>query len=187
MSIAPSQRQRLLRLYQRARTTSIVALVCWLAGVASAEAPTRLAPVQPPACEGGTTGHTLGQSLYVPAYSSVYYQNQKRRYALAVTLSIRNTDGQHALTVTSVRYVGAEGQLLQEYVATPLPLGPLGSTEFFVDEQDRSGGIGASFLIEWHAEKPISAPVVETVMIGTTGTQAISFVSVGRILRNRTP
>jgi hypothetical protein len=127
----------------------------------------------------------LGQKLYVPAYSHIYYQNQKRRYPLAVTLSIRNTDEQHALKITSVRYVGAQGQILKQYAETAPRLGPLASTEFFVDEEDKSGGLGASFLVEWTAEQPVHAPVVEAVMIGTAGTQAISFVSAGRVLCQR--
>jgi hypothetical protein len=122
-----------------------------------------------------------------PGLFHIYYQNQKRRYLLAVTLSIRNTDEQHPLKVTSTRYVGTEGQILKEFIETPIRLGPLASTEFFVDEHDKSGGLGASFLIEWVAEQPVYAPVVETVMVGTSGTQAISFVSTGRVLCHRTP
>ena len=48
-----------------------------------------------------------------------------------------------------------------------------------MDEQDKSGGLGANFLVEWVAEQPVYGPVVEAVMIGTAGTQAISFVSTG--------
>ena len=77
--------------------------------------------------------------------------------------------------------------MLKEFVETPIRLGPLASTEFFVDEHDKSGGLGASFLVEWVAEQPVYGPVVETVMVGTAGTQAISFVSTGRVLCHRTP
>ena len=175
------------RVYQTlSRATGMLGLLVGLVGGAG---PAAAQPVPPPAtqCTAGEASRTLGQKVYVPAYSHIYYQNQKRRYLLAATLSIRNTDEQHPLKVTSTRYVAAEGQVLKEFVETPIRLGPLASTEFFVDEHDKSGGLGASFLIEWGAEQPVSAPVVETVMVGTSGTQAISFVSTGRVLCHRTP
>ena len=167
-------------------TGMLVLSVC-LVGVAGPSSAERPSPPPTTKCTAGEAAHTLGQKIYVPAYSHIYYQNQKRRYPLAVTLSIRNTDEQHPLKVTSTRYVGTEGQVLKEYVETPILLGPLASTEFFVDEQDRSGGLGANFLVEWVAEQPVYGPVVEAVMIGTAGTQAISFVSTGRVLCHRTP
>ena len=61
-------------------------------------------------------------------------------------------------------------------------LGPLATAEFVVDESDRTGGAGASFLVEWVADGPVSAPVVEAVMISTAGQQGISFVTEGRVV-----
>ena len=176
-----------MRVYQTlSGATGILVLSVCLAGVADPASAERSSPPPTTTCTAGEAAYTLGQKIYVPAYSHIYYQNQKRRYPLAVTLSIRNTDEQ-PLKVTSTRYVGTEGQVLKEYVETPIRLGPLASIEFFVDEQDKSGGLGASFLVEWVAEQPIYGPVVEAVMVGTAGTQAISFVSTGRVLCHRTP
>ena len=178
----------MLHAYQtRAGATGMLVLLVCLAGVAGPLFAERASPTSTMTCTAGEAAHTWGQKLYVPAYSHIYYQNQKRRYLLAVTLSIRNTDERQALQVTSTRYVGAEGRVLKEFVETPIRLGPLASTEFFVDEHDKSGGLGASFLVEWVAEQPVHAPVVEAVMVGTAGTQAISFVSPGRVLCQRTP
>jgi len=178
----------MVRMYQTLYgITAILVLIVCLEGMASLSSAQRSSSPPTTKCTAGEAVHTLGQKIYVPAYSHIFYQNQKRRYHLAVTLSIRNTDEQHPLKVTSTRYVGAEGQVLKEYVETPIPLGPLASIEFFVDEQDKSGGLGASFLVEWVAEQPVYGPVVEAVMIGTAGTQAISFVSTGRVLCHRTP
>ena len=136
----------MLRAYQTltGSTGRLVLIVC-LMGVAGSVAAERSSPPPTTKCTAGEAVQTVGQKIYVPAYSHIYYQNQKRRYPLAVTLSIRNTDEQHPLKVTSTRYVGAEGQVLNEYIETPIRLGPLASTEFFVDEQDRSGGLGATF------------------------------------------
>ena len=58
--------------------------------------------------------------------------------------------------------------------------------EFFVKESDTSGGVSASFLVEWVAEQAVTAPVVESVMIGTASTQGISFTCPGRVLSDRT-
>jgi Protein of unknown function (DUF3124) len=167
--------------------TGILVLLVCLVAVAGPSSAERSSPSPTTTCTAGEAAYTLGQKIYVPAYSHIYYQNQKRRYPLAVTLSIRNTDEQHPLKVTSTRYVGTEGQVLKEYVETPIHLGPLASIEFFVDEQDKSGGLGASFLVEWVAEQPVYGPVVEAVLVGTAGTQAISFVSTGRVLCHRSP
>jgi hypothetical protein len=167
--------------------TGLLGLSVCLVGVAGPSSAERASTLPATTCTAGEVALTLGQKIYVPAYSHIYYQNQKRRYPLAVTLSIRNTDEQRPLKVISTRYVGAEGQVLKEYAETPIHVGPLASIEFFVDEQDKSGGLGASFLVEWVAEQPVYGPVVEAVMIGTAGTQAISFVSVGRVLCHRTP
>jgi hypothetical protein len=176
-----------VRMYQTlSGAIGIPVLIVCLVGVAGPSSAERSSSPPTTTCTAGEAAHTLGQKIYVPAYSHIYYQNQKRRYPLAVTLSIRNTDEQ-PLKVTSTRYVGTEGQVLKEYVETPIRLGPLASLEFFVDEQDKSGGLGASFLVEWVAEQPVYGPVVEAVMVGTAGTQAISFVSTGRVLCHRTP
>jgi len=140
----------------------------------------------PCAQEAGST-QSLGQTIYVPAYSDIPYRDAKRRYQLAVTLSMRNTDWTHPISITSVRYSDAEGRLLRAYVEQPLRLGPLASTTLVVAERDTQGGAGASFLVEWRAEVPVYAPVVEAVMIGTSGTQGISFLSPGRVLRTQCP
>jgi Protein of unknown function (DUF3124) len=129
----------------------------------------------------------LGQLLYVPAYSDIPYLDEKRRYPLAVTLSMRNTDGAQSIIITSVRYFDGEGRLIRTYVEQPLRLGPLASTARVVEERDTQGGTGASFLVEWRAEVPVHAPVVEAVMIGTSGAWGISFTSPGRVLMTQCP
>jgi hypothetical protein len=129
--------------------------------------------------------------IYVPVYSHIYYGGKghggKRQYPLSVTLSIRNTDLQKSLTVTSVRYYDTEGRLLQEYLERPQSLGPLVSIDVFVEERDIRGGAGANFLVEWRAEAPVNVPVVEAIMIGISGNQTLSFTSPGRVIRPPTP
>jgi hypothetical protein len=148
-------------------------------------------PARPPQAQsqGGAVAeavHAMGQTIYVPVYSHIYFGGKryggKRQYLLAVTLSIRNTDPQKAMLVTSIRYYDSEGQLLQDYLERPMRLGPLVSTEVFVDEHDVRGGAGANFLVEWRAEELVNVPLVEAIMVGITGTQALSFTSPGRVI-----
>jgi Protein of unknown function (DUF3124) len=126
-----------------------------------------------------------GQTLYVPAYSSVFISDQAHRFDLAVTLSVRNTDPNHPVVISSVRYYDEDGQLVRDYLKKPLRIGPMASMEFFVAENDTSGGVSASFLVEWVAEGSVNVPCVESVMIGTSGTQGVSFTCPGRVLADR--
>jgi hypothetical protein len=122
-----------------------------------------------------------GQTIYVPAYSEIYYASN-RTLNLAVTLSVHNTDLNHSIVVTSVRYYDAQGQLVKEFLPQPRQLGPLVATNFFIEELDTSGGLGANFIVEWVAEQPVYEPVVEAVMIGTISSLGFSFVSPGRVI-----
>jgi hypothetical protein len=126
----------------------------------------------------------MGQTIYVPVYSHIYYENQKEVLYLSATLSIRNTDLSNPIIITSVRYYNTEGKLIKQYLERPVELSPLASTDFIVERTDTSGGSGANFIVEWIAEKDVSKPVVEAVMISAASNQGISFVSPGRIIKN---
>lgn len=125
---------------------------------------------------------TSGQTVYVPVYSHIYHNNNSRNVInLSATLSIRNTDAEHAMIITSVRYFNSEGDMIHQDIAQPSRLGPLASVSFFVAANDISGGAGANFLVDWVAETAVSEPVIEAVMISTLSSQGISFVSPGRV------
>jgi hypothetical protein len=128
-----------------------------------------------------------GQTLYVPVYSHVYTSNDARPFDLAVTLSARNTDREQPIVLVSVRYYDRDGRLVRDFLKKPLRIAPLAAMDFFVEESDTTGGSSASFLLEWVAERPVSVPVVEAVMIGTASTQGISFVCTGRVVAERNP
>ncbi len=64
-------------------------------------------------------------------------------------------------------------------------MAPLASTEFIVDQNDRTGGSGANLLVEWIAETKVYEPIVEAVMVSTTSQQSISFVSIGRVIESK--
>jgi hypothetical protein len=127
----------------------------------------------------------MGQTIYVPIYSHIYHQNRQEAFNLAATLSIRNTDVVNPLIITSVRYYDSDGKLVKQYLEQPIQLNALASTDFFIQRNDTSGGLGANFIVEWVAQTKISEPIVEAVMIGTDFQQGISFISPGKVIKNR--
>lgn len=127
-----------------------------------------------------------GQTVYVPAYSHIYGGDREQPVYLTVTLSIRNTDPENSIIVGRVGYYSPEGQLIQNYLKAPLILGPLASTRYVVPESDKTGGSGASFLVQWSADKNVTEPLIESVMIGIKMQQGISFTSRGQVLEQVT-
>lgn len=125
-----------------------------------------------------------GQTVYVPIYSHIYhYNSQDQVVNLSATLSIRNTDLTNSIIITSVRYYDTDGQLIRQNIKSPIELKPLASTDFFIAVDDTSGGSGANFIVEWVAEKTVYEPVIEAVMISTSSSQGISFISPGKVLK----
>ncbi|MBS1238967.1 MAG: hypothetical protein H6R38_285 [Deltaproteobacteria bacterium] len=125
---------------------------------------------------------SYGQSVYVPVYSHILFGDRAATFDLAATLSIRNTDPVHSISVTAADYHDAGGRLVKKYIEKPAVLRPLASTEVFVPESDTSGGFGASFIVRWKSENPVVPPVIECLMIGVRSGQGISIVSPGRVI-----
>lgn len=126
-----------------------------------------------------------GQVVYVPAYSHIYIGDRERPFLLAVTLSIRNTDPRHPITVQKVVYYDSDGLQLSGYLKAPMKLEKMSAARFVVHESDKSGGSGASFIVEWTSDKAVSPPVIETVMIGAQTQQGISFTSRGQVIEEK--
>lgn len=149
-------------------------------------APSATAPGQPGSiavAPHDSEDMAAGQTVYVPVYSHVYQNAKRRPFNLVGTLSIRNTDLDHSIRVTSIRYFSSRGKLLRNYLERPLPLAPLASADFVADEHDENGS-ATSFVVEWGAETEVHEPVIEAVMISTKLSQGISFVCPGRVIRS---
>jgi len=123
-----------------------------------------------------------GQTLYVPVYSHILFGDRAAHLYLAATLSVRNVDPEHPISLTAVDYYDATGRLVKNHMQKPLRLEPLASTEFFIPERDKTGGFGAAFIVRWNSEKPVLAPLVESVMIGAQHGQGISFIGRARVI-----
>lgn len=146
----------------------MVLAACLLVSVGYAESETRL---------------SSGQTVYVPIYSHVYAGDMETPFYLAATLSIRNTDPNHPITIVSVNYYDSNGRLLRSFLDKPSQLNALASTRFIIKESDKAGGSGANFIVSWEAEAYANIPIIESVMIGTKGQQGISFLSRGQAIK----
>ncbi|MCO8121131.1 DUF3124 domain-containing protein [Stieleria sp. TO1_6] len=122
-------------------------------------------------------------TVYVPIYSHVYH-NGGRPFLLESTLSVRNADARRPIYLNSVRYYNTSGELAKTYVEQVIKLAPLETIEFLVEQHDTSGGSGANFMVQWLATEPIEDPIIEAVMFGTAGAQAIAFRSPGTPLQH---
>jgi hypothetical protein len=160
--------------------------VFFLAACGSDDEPLTTGTLQPIAASRNLQIVT-GQTIYVPAYSEVFFGREGDTIDLAVTLAIHNTDLESPIIIQSVRYYDTNGNLVREYVPESVELPPLSTTGFLVEESDSTGGWGANFIVEWVAEEPVYEPVIEAIMITTRSAQGISFVSTGRIMSQITP
>lgn len=124
-----------------------------------------------------------GQTVYVSAYSNVYSGPRKNPFQLATMLSIRNVDFSAKFRVTSIDYYDNDGRIIRRYLTAPLVLGPLASHHIYLDESDTKGGFGANFIVRWSSDTTINKPIIESVMIGATSGQGISFVSPGQEIK----
>ncbi|MBW1782686.1 MAG: DUF3124 domain-containing protein [Deltaproteobacteria bacterium] len=127
-----------------------------------------------------------GQTVYVPIYSHIYIGDRDHPYLLAATLSIRNTDPNHSITILSADYYDTDGKLLRRYLTGPRQLSKMASTRFIIKESDKSGGSGAKFIVTWKSDTLVNEPIIEGVMIGTKTQQGISFVCRGRAITDKT-
>ena len=125
---------------------------------------------------------SAGQTVYVPIYSHIYSGLKGRPFNLAATLSIRNTDPKHAITLVSVKFYDSDGKLVKKYLDKPAELKAMASTRYILTESDAGGGSGANFLVKWASKTKVNTPLIEGVMIGTRSGQGISFVSRGQVI-----
>lgn len=123
-----------------------------------------------------------GQVLYLPIYSTIPYSQGKEFTDLSAFLVIHNTDFNNPIKITKVQYIDNDGKLVRDYNANGILLSPLCAKNFFVPSSDKSG-TGANFILEWVSDSIVSEPLVESVIVGLTSGQGISFVSTGKVLR----
>jgi len=124
----------------------------------------------------------MRKNIYVPVYSNIYRGVENTTVELGATLSIRNISPSQPIVVEAVDYYDSAGKKVRGYLATPSELGPLASAEYVIQQRDRTGGTGASFLVRWSSVNDVDEPLVEAVMVGQAGSAGISFTTSGRTL-----
>lgn len=134
---------------------------------------------------------SAGQSIYLPIYSHLYHGDVNPRSGkpsetlVSTHVSIRNTDPATGMKVVSARYYNTDGKLLREFLPKPQAIPPLGTYELYVPRSDSSGGSGANFIIDWRADKPVNAPLVEALHADIREARTLLFVTTGRPIQTR--
>ena len=119
-------------------------------------------------------------TVYVPVYSNIYHGPKARPFELMAILSIRNTDPRGSISIVRADYHDSQGTLIKRHVGKKLILPPLGSADFMVPEKDKTGGVGANFIVAWTSDQPVNEPIIQSLMISTRSSLGISFICPGK-------
>jgi hypothetical protein len=124
-----------------------------------------------------------GETLYVPIYSSIFHNNDFQTVNLTATLSIHNVDQANQIKVIKADYYNTNGDLVKSYIANALILRPLQTVQIVIQEDDKTGGTGANFIIEWASSSHAISPIVEAVMVSTSSQQGLVFTTTGKVIK----
>lgn len=94
----------------------------------------------------------------------------------------RACDVDHRIKITKVTLFNTDGRVVKQYQSEGRPLDPLATAVYSISQKDRSGA-GANFLVEWTADQPVTEPLIESIMKDLSGNLGISFLSVGKVIR----
>lgn len=126
-----------------------------------------------------------GQRLFLPVYSEVTYGDRRAALNLAVTLMVRNLDGNQTVTLKKLDYVGVSGSVVRTFLSAEHGLKPMAAETFVIRESDRTGGASAGFLVEWESAEPVLPPLVQGVMVNGAYNQGMAFVTEARVLAEK--
>lgn len=118
------------------------------------------------------------KKVYVPVYSDIYQRTRNDRTLLTSTLSIHNTSETDTLFISRIDYYNTEGKLVRKYIESAIFLNTFETLEYVVDEEDKTGGSGANFIIEWYGNEKLN-PIFQAVMVGGLGNKSFSFTTEG--------
>lgn len=140
---------------------AIAALLCFSAGAFANEP---AAPVK-------------GQTLFLPLMTHVYLGAKNRPFNLTKTFTFRNRDRKQDVTLISIDYYNGAGKSLGNVLDRPRVIKPLASLQRPVASPKKDAGKEGSpcLIVRWKADKPVTPPLVQCIMIGATGQQGISF------------
>jgi hypothetical protein len=128
-----------------------------------------------------------GQTVYIPSYANVISGPPiYMTVPLRANLVIHNTDPDQPITIARIDEYDTEGKKVSSYLTAPVVLNPMGAMRVVVKESKKEAeGLGANFIIQWQAEKKVTEPIIECLIIGSLGAQGFSFTSQGRIIKEQ--
>lgn len=117
--------------------------------------------------------------IYVPIYSDIYVDQLNQNSLLAATLSIRNTSYKDSLFITKIDYFNTAGTLVRNYIENPINIPPMGTVNYVVEKDDKTGGAGANFIVNMTAKNKNIRPLVQAIMIGHVNKKGFAFSTDG--------
>jgi len=124
--------------------------------------------------------------VYVPVYSDIYHLDGTKRFLLTATVSVRNISLKDSAYILNAVYNDSYGKQLRSFTSKTILLKPLESIEYVIEDAEDKGGAGASFILDWGGSRNASQMLIQSVMIGTTGQQGISFTAKGEVISRTT-
>ena len=126
------------------------------------------------------------QTVYVPIYTYIGTGTDETQ-PLDSILGIRNSDPEHAITITSARFYDGRGNLVKEYFDTgPVELAPLEARTLQINKSEFDEiGAAANFIVAWKSDVPVYEPIIDAIMYGFINGKSMTFKSIGRPLVQR--
>ena len=124
-----------------------------------------------------------GQEIYVPAYSNIKSFDGKSKINISVNLSVRNTDVNRPIVIQYLDYYNSSGMKSKAFLDSPVRLKPMATLDFHITQADTIGGSGANFYLKWSADTIVHEPIVEAIMVGSSGTLGFSWSSKGHVVK----
>lgn len=121
---------------------------------------------------------TIVYYTYIPVYSHIYAMGGKP-FLLEATLSIRNPDPMHAMTINAIDLYDTGGKQVRSYLDSPVSLAPMATAAYLVEKTDSQAGSGANLVVQWSSPRSDARALMESVMIGSQDDLHISFSSRG--------
>ncbi len=130
---------------------------------------------------------TIKKQSYLPLYSSVALGGGATTVHLGANVTLRNLSPDQPLVVSSARYFDRSGELVTDLAGQAFTLKPMATIEVFIPITEQSvglrGGRGGSILLDWAATAPVPEPMLEALVLGSSGPASFSFISRSQPLR----
>ena len=124
---------------------------------------------------------SIKKQSYLPLYSTVALGGGATLVHLGANVTLRNISPDQPLVISSARYFDRSGELVAELAVQPFTLKPMATIEMFIPITEQSvglrGGRGGSILLAWAAVAPVPEPMLEALVLGSSGPASFSFTS----------